>query len=601
MSPKSYDYFKKKLNFRLVNKQHIADTILTVTSLLLAVMAIAGILYEHGFYLNPVQERWVTGIVTTAFVFYVVHFLVRSIFSSDYKQYFKDGKLDIILIVCILGLYAFFAIYENTIDIANPVRFAHRRVIAFHLFYFILFFIEIIKALAFVKKINLSPPMMMMASFFILIAIGTGLLMMPKMTTHGICFIDALFTATSASCVTGLAVLNTALDFTTSGQIVLMVLMQLGGMSILSFATFFISFLSHSFTGLRYQYMVKDMLSTDKLSDSFSFLREIIITIFVVEGIGMMMLYMYWQTTGIFNGRGETLYYALFHAISAFNNAGFCLWTDGLMDKNVINSYFPQVIIMILVFAGSIGFVVLRDFFAPEVIRERKRKRWKTLTMGTQIALLMSFIVIIVGSILYFFLEYDNTLAGKETLFDKIFCSVFQVTSGRTAGFNIVDINTISIPMLAVITLIIFIGASPGSTGGGIKTTTAFVILKSLFATIKGKQRIEFHRKTIPFSLVDKAYSIVIMSLVIIFISVVVLSIVEPMIPLKNIIFESTSAFTTCGLSTGCIGSFSIAGKAVLTVEMFIGRIGTLTFAYALSKRTKESRHEYPETYFMVG
>ena len=146
-----------------------------------------------------------------------------------------------------------------------------------------------------------------------------------------------------------------------------------------------------------------------------------------------------------------------------------------------------------------------------------------------------------------------------------------------------------------------FIGASPGSTGGGIKTTTFFVIIKSLFATIRGKKRIEFNKKTIPFNLVDKAYSIFAMSLIIIMISTIIIAAIEPMIPFKNIVFETTSAFTTCGLSTGILDQFSIAGKAVLTFNMYIGRIGTLTFAYALSKRVKESRHEYPETYFMVG
>ena len=596
-----FDYFKKKLNFRLVNLQGTVERVLNILSILLALVALGGILYEHGCYLTPQQETMVTVVVTIAFIFYVLRFIVSAIFSSDIKQYFKDERLNFILIICTLGLFTFFAIYERTGSIPNIVQFYHQRIIVFHLLYFVIFFIEIVKSLAFVKRFQLSPPVLMMLSFFVLIAIGTGLLLMPKMTTHGIAFIDALFTATSASCVTGLTVLSTANDFTTSGQIVLMVLMQLGGMSILSFATFFISFLSHSVTGLRYQYMVKDMLSTDKLSDSFSFLREIVMTIFIVEAIGVVMLYMYWETTGIFESNGETFYFALFHAVSAFNNAGFSLWSDGLMDTAVVNSHFPQVIIMLLVFIGSIGFVVLRDFFAPVVIRERKRKRWKSLAIGTQIALITSFVIIAVGTLLFFFMEYDNTLANRSSLFDKLFTAFFQVTAGRTAGFNIVDVNAISVPMLIVVTLIIFIGASPGSTGGGIKTTTAFVIIKSLFATIKGKERIEFNKKTIPFSLVDKSYSIVVMSLVFIFITVVTLGLLEPMVPLKNIIFESTSAFTTCGLSTGCIGGFSVAGKALLTFNMYLGRIGTLTFAYALSKRTKESRHEYPETYFMVG
>ena len=143
---------------------------------------------------------------------------------------------------------------------------------------------------------------------------------------------------------------------------------------------------------------------------------------------------MYWETTGIFETNGETFYFALFHAVSAFNNAGFSLWTDGLMDTAVVNSHFPQVIIMLLVFIGSIGFVVLRDFFAPAVIRERKRKRWKSLTMGTQIALITSFVIIAVGTVLFFFMEYDNTLANRSSLFDKMFTALFQVTADVDGG-----------------------------------------------------------------------------------------------------------------------------------------------------------------------
>ncbi len=380
-----------------------------------------------------------------------------------------------------------------------------------------------------------------------------------------------------------------------------MVLMQLGGMSILSFATFFISFLSHSYTGLRYQYMVKDMLSTNRVADSFSFLRELIVVTLVIEGVGALMLYMYWRTTGLFVDDGETILYSIFHAISAYNNAGFSLWPESLMSSDVVNSHFPQMIIMILVFAGGIGYVVIRDFFDPRVIRERKKKRWMKLTDGTQIALITSFAIIIAGTIIFYFLEANNTLVGKGNPFDKVFASLFQVVAGRTAGFNIVDINAISIPAILLFIVIIFIGASPGSTGGGIKTTTFFVILKSISATIKGKSKIEFRKKTIPFSIVDKAYSIVVMSLVFIISSTFLLAIIDPEIPLKNLMFEATSAFTTCGLSTGCIADFSVAGKLVLTLNMYIGRIGTLTFAYALSKRVKETRHEYPETSFMVG
>lgn len=590
----------RKIQFKLVTYRHWIEMVMRVLTAILCLAAATAIIWEHGSYLDASAEHWVSGIVIAAYVFYIAKFFLRWFYSGKRSRFLKDNLLDAFVILGAFIILLFGDSIGRRLS-GSTIVAEHYKILFFHIYYFIIFFIELAKGSTLAQKVNMSPPLLMMLSFFVLIICGTGLLLLPKMTTNGISLIDALFTSTSASCVTGLTVVNTATTFTTSGHIVLMLLMQMGGMSILSFATFFISFLSHSYTGLRYQYMVKDMLSTNRVSDSFSFLREIIVVTFIIEGAGTLLLYMYWRTTGIFETEGETIFFALFHAISAFNNAGFSLWPNNLMDTAVVNNYFPQIIIMILVFAGGIGYVVLRDFFNPNVIHERKLRRWKKLTDGTQIALISSFVIIVVGAVLFYIIESKYTLADKGNVLDRAFTSVFQVVAGRTAGFNIVDVDAISVPMLLIFILIIFIGASPGSTGGGIKTTTAFVILKSILATIKGKKRIEFHKKTIPFSLVDKAYSIVVMSLSIIFVSTVILAVLEPVIPLKNVLFEATSAFTTCGLSTGCIDDFSVAGKAVLTVNMYIGRIGTLTFAYALSKRTKESRHEYPETYFMVG
>lgn len=588
----------KKTHFKLVNHRFSIEKVVKVMSLLITLGAVTCIVMQHGCYLTPSQEKWTTTFVFTAYLFYIFKFFLRWTYGGGVVKYLKENKLELVIILIPLLMGIFNHQFQKLFSIPEDL-FPHYRQLFFHVYYFVIFFVEIAKVSKQVQKLNLSPPVLMMISFFVLIVSGTGLLLLPKMTVNGISFADALFTSTSASCVTGLTVVNTAACFTTTGHIVLMLLMQMGGMSILSFATFFISFLSKSYTGLKYQYMVKDMLDTNR-ADSFSFLREIILVTFVIEGSGALLLYMYWRTTGLFATDGETILFALFHAISAFNNAGFSLWNEGLMDTAVVNSHFPQMIIMLLVFVGGIGYVVLRDFFDPRVIRERKRKRWMKLTDGTQIALITSFAIIVVGTVLFFFLERSNVLA-KESTFDKIFSSVFQVVAGRTAGFNIVNVDQMRIPTLLLFIVIIFIGASPGSTGGGIKTTTFFVIIKSILATIRGKSKIEYRKKTIPFQLVDKSYSIVVMSLVMIIISLFLLAIIDPQIPLKNLMFETTSAFTTCGLSTGCIDQFSVAGKLVLTFNMYIGRIGTLTFAYALSKRIKESRHEYPETSFMVG
>jgi potassium uptake TrkH family protein len=590
---------KTKLYLHIVNQKQTAVRTMQIMSLIVSIVTIAAIIIYHGCYLRASVINFIRGLVYFSLAFYIVKYFVLMFYSLHKIEYIKKSWFECIIIAVLLLhfiLYWFFGW-----DLFNFKQYENAYILCIQIYFLVIMLIELSKASTFIGNMNLSPPVLLMSSFFILIVIGTILLVLPRMTTHHISFTDALFTATSASCVTGLTVLSTAHDFTLQGQVVIMILMQLGGMSILSFATFFTTFLSRSFVGLRYQYLVKDMLSANRLSDSFSLLRQIILATFIIEASGVLMFYMYWRTTGFFDGTGTTFFYSLFHAVSAFNNAGFALWDASFNDAQICNSFFPQTIIMILVFLGGIGFVTISEFFNPAIIRERKKYRWKQLSPGTKIVLLTTFGIIIVGTLMFFTLEYNHSLAAKNTLIDKIFASMFQIISGRTAGFNIIDVNAISIPGMLLVMIIIFIGASPGSTGGGIKTTTFFVLIKSVMATIKGKQHIEFDKKTIPFSLVDKAYTIVVLSVGIIFTSVFVLALVEPETNLINIMFESISAFTTCGLSTNCQADFSNLGKLVLIVDMYIGRIGTLTMAYALGQRNKESRHTYPETYFMIG
>ena len=590
---------KTKIYLHIANRKQPVLRTMQILSFIVSVITIAAIIIYHGCYLSAPVISFIRGLVYLSLAFYIVKYFVLMFYSLHKIEYVKKSWFECIIIAILLLHFIMYWFFGW--DLFNFHRYENAYILCIQLYFFIIMLIELSKVSTFLGKMNLSPPMLLMSSFFILIVMGTILLVLPRMTTHPISFTDALFTATSASCVTGLTVLSTAHDFTIQGQVVIMILVQLGGMSILSFATFFTTFLSRSFVGLRYQYMVRDMVSANKLSDSFSLLRQIILFTFVIEASGVLMFYMYWRTTGFFDGTGTTFFYSLFHAVSAFNNAGFALWDASFNDAQICNSFFPQTIIMILVFLGGIGFVTISEFFNPALIRERKKYRWKKLSPGTKIVLLTTFGIIIVGSLLFFALEYNNSLAAKNTLIDKIFACMFQIISGRTAGFNIIDVNAISIPGMLLVMIIIFIGASPGSTGGGIKTTTFFVLMKSVMATIKGKQHIEFDKKTIPFSLVDKAYSIVVLSVGIIFASVFVLTLVEPETNFVNIMFESISAFTTCGLSTNVQAAFSDMGKLVLIVDMYIGRIGTLTIAYALGQRNKESRHTYPETYFMIG
>ena len=203
--------------------------------------------------------------------------------------------------------------------------------------------------------------------------------------------------------------------------------------------------------------------------------------------------------------------------------------------------------------------------------------------------------------LLFLFLEYHNSLTYTHGFGRKVAASLFQVVSTRSAGFNVVDLSHFALPTILMFVILMYIGASPGSTGGGIKVTTAYVIYKSVMATIRGKKKIEFGRRTIPFEIVDKSYSIVIMSLMVIILSLFILSMTEKELLFSDLLFETVSAFTTCGLSTGITDDLSWFGKLIIAIDMYIGRIGTLTIAFALSKRIKEAQHQYPNIYLMVG
>jgi Trk-type K+ transport system membrane component len=255
---------------------------------------------------------------------------------------------------------------------------------------------------------------------------------------------------------------------------------------------------------------------------------------------------------------------------------------------------------MSLIFLGGIGFFVLKDIFSWKKIVERRKLKWKTLSISSKIALRMSFTLVILGAIFFFVLE-NNTSLKEHSLYGKIIVSLFQSISTRTAGYNSVDFTKLGLPIMLIFMLLMFIGASPGSTGGGIKTTTFTVIIKSAISTIKGRKNVEMFKKNISFSLIDKAYSIALFSLSLIFIGTFILTITEPDKDLFQLLFEEISAFGTVGLSAGITAALSFSGKLVIIITMFIGRIGTLTLALMLSREIAYRHYKYAEAHVMIG
>lgn len=595
----NHDEYNGKLRVHIVNHKDRIQRILRICSLVISIVTIACIFCYHGLYITPQVKTLIRLLIHGSLFFYVIKYFVLLFYSLHRAEYIKRSWGEFLIIILLIIQFISFNIFH--FDIVNAHNFENIYLIFIQFYFLIIVLVELAKMSSSLGKYHLSPPILMVASFLFLITIGTILLLMPRMTTNGISFIDALFTATSASCITGLSVVSTSACFTFKGQVVILMLIQLGGMSILSFATFFSTFLSRSMVGLRYQYMIRDMMSADRLSDSVGLLRSIVLTTFIIEAAGMAFLFTYWKSTGFFISDKQNLFFSMFYTVSAFNNGGFVLIDDSLLNLGLPGSYFPQVVIMALVFLGGIGFVTIRDFFSYRYIRERNKYHWKSLMPQTKIVLYVTFAIIIIGSILFFLLEYNNTLKDIDGMGNKVFTTIFQVVTCRTSGFNVLDVNMMQVSTVILILLAIFIGGSPSSTGGGIKTTTLFIVIKSVIATIKGKKNIEFDHKAISPSLVEKATTIMMLSAAFILISCFLLTVVEPEVQLLHALFETSSAFTTCGLSTGECANWNWMAKLILIVNMYCGRIGTLTMAFALTRHKKESPHQYPDLYIMLG
>lgn len=318
------------------------------------------------------------------------------------------------------------------------------------------------------------------------------------------------------------------------------------------------------------------------------------------EIAGAVLLYFLWGNQVGFQDSVERIFFSVFHSVSAFNNAGFSLFTNGLFEAPVRFQYGAQLVIMVLIVVGGLGFIVLQDVFTNPAYRQRKNILWRKLTVNSRVVLTITFWMLVSGAILFFAFEYNNTLKD-HSLAGKIVASFFQSATTRTAGFNTVDTSILTTPTLLFFMLFMFVGASPGSTGGGIKTTTFAVALKAAWANIRGREHVEVYKKTIRWASVNKTYAIIAVALTFLFIFTILLAITNPGFSFRELLFEQISAMGTVGLTLGITGDLSVAGKIILVVSMFVGRIGSLTMVVIFSRRIMSGAYRYPNAKLMIG
>lgn len=597
---------REKINIRLYDSKEKAERLLKNLSLFVSIIAIGSLVYFHGFPVTDLTRYWLTAVIKSSLAFYILKYIAGFVYSFEPKKYLRrtrnEGILMLLIVVNFLSATFFNFHIIKWVGKELGIESIETFFVFFIQFYFLIIIgLEIGRASINLPKMKLKASTLFILSFIILISVGCLLLMMPEMTASGesMSFIDALFTSISASCVTGLIVVDTATYFSFKGQMLIMILIQLGGLNIISFATFFGLF-SNRGIGIKQQSLIQENFSGESLMSSKSLLRKIFLFSFLIELIGMILIFFSWGPNANFNNNGEQIFQSIFHSISAFNNAGFSLFSNGLFEEYVRNAHLLHIIVAVLIILGGLGFPVIREVFSVKGFRERINSPWKKFGLSTNIALYSTIFLIALGSIVFFLLEGDNTL--KDMNFgESLVASFFQSVTTRTAGFNTVDIGSLGTPILLFFLFLMFIGASSGSTGGGIKTSTFTLVLLSAYSTIRGKKNLELFKHTIPFELLNRAFSIFLFSATFIFFATFILTITDKDISIMQLVFEEVSAFCTVGLSTGITNDISTAGRIVIMLSMFIGRVGTLTIALALSKKKVSTDYKYPKAHMMVG
>lgn len=438
-------------------------------------------------------------------------------------------------------------------------------------------------------EFQLNPPAVLAVGFLSLIIIGTILLNLPIASKSGesIGLIDALFTASSAVCVTGLIVVNTAEHWSLFGQVIIIILIQMGGLGIMTMATS-VALIMGKKIRLKERLIIKEQLNQETMGGLVKLTKYVIAVTLAIEMIGAFLLsFKFIPIYGIVKG----IWYSVFHSISAFCNAGFDILGNSIAP--FVGDVWINMIISVLIILGGLGFAVYIDVY--------NKRKFKDLNLHSKFVLSITGILLLVGTVLLFLIEYDNVFTLKElSLQDKVLASFFQSTITRTAGFNSIDISAIKDTSAFLMIMLMFIGGSPGSTAGGIKTTTFGTLILTTISTVKGDKDVGVFNRRIGDDVINKSLAIIIIGLTWILVVSFILTITEKAAFL-DVVFETTSAFATVGVTRGITPSLSIVGKLLITLTMYIGRVGALTMAFALGHRRKTKSFREAEGHIIVG
>ncbi len=575
----------------ILYKNKILERLLILTNVAVTTAVVGTALLQLGFFKQILPLLWMHLIFVAATAFFIVEKFIRFFNARSKKDFLSLWWYEFLFVAVLLILL-----------------FTTDFLIALAVYLLLQIITKVCRTMVNLAAAGKNPAVALVGSFVILIFSGAILLMLPKSCTQPVNFIDAVFTATSATCVTGLAVKDIGVDFSIVGQTVILCLIQLGGLGIVIFGAVF-ALLFGQALGVRQAAAMQDLLSAQTVSKIANIIAFIFIATLSIEALGAVFLYNMWDLISPLPAHIESKWFcSFFHSVSAFCNAGLGLFSDSLIRYNF--DWRLYSVICPLIILGGLGFGVLHNltnvftdrirclfnrFLSPE---KRYLKSPARIELQTKVVLLATFILIVAGT-LGLLIIHNNT--GKRHI--DIADAFFQSVTARTAGFSTIDINALSVPAKMILIILMFIGGSPGGTAGGIKTVTLAVIIMAVYATVRKRAEVEIFNRCIPQVTVGKALTVVTLFAVVLFSATFLLAITERHnnFDASAIMFEATSALGTVGLSCGITPSLTTAGKIIITLTMLIGRLGPLTLLAVLTFNIKPARYNYPTELVVVG
>lgn len=587
---------------------------LAATAVITYVASIAflcALIYQYGFELTPETADKLNTLYKAVWIVFLadmsLHWLLE--YADTRKKYRKLAwVLSILLYLTLVPV-----IFHRPEDNGSILMFweiLHSRL--YHVVVLsVLSLLQLSNGLVRLLGKRTNPSLILAVSFFIIILVGTGLLMLPRCTISGISWVDSLFISTSAVCVTGLTSVDLTTTFTTEGFIVILLLIQIGGLGVMTLTSFFALFFMGN-TSLYNQLVVRDMVNSKSLGSLLSTLLYTLGFTLVIETMGMITIWLSIHGTMDMNLE-EELAFAVFHSISAFCNAGFSTLPGNLGNPLMMNNHnLFYVLISILVILGGIGFPILVNL--KEIIFYRLKRMTQFLlrknkvsaksvqlyNLNTRIVVTMTFLLLTVGTLILLAFEWNHAFVGMS-IAEKCTHAFFNAACPRTAGFSSVDFSLFGIQSILIYILLMWIGGGAQSTAGGIKVNAFAVVILNLAAVIRGSQRVEVHGRELAHDSIRRSNATVVMSLIILFVSIFLLSWLEPTLPLLSLTFEAVSALSTVGSSLNLTPLLQESSKLVIVVLMFVGRVGLITMMLGIVKQKKNTKYKYPSDNIIIN